>query len=101
MDASNQELGHAQPLPGDANYDSNMLEWISGWRSDVAERTRLANADGSDMQLLIKAHTDACNACKAQNGIEVDPESPPDPPVPACTNTRKCNCTFISRVVVT
>ena len=97
---SGQELGHAQPMPGDADYDSHRSEWVSMWRSDVAERTKVARDDGSDMLLLLKAHIDACDACKAQNGSEIDPNSPPDPPVSGCTNSRGCTCTFVSRLIV-
>jgi hypothetical protein len=38
---SGQELGHAQPMPSDADYDSHRSEWVSMWRSDVAERTKV------------------------------------------------------------
>ena len=86
---------------GDANEDSQRSKWTAEWRRDVAERTRLAKADGSDMRLLVKAHIDACDACKAGNGSDVDPDSPPDPPVSGCTNPRGCMCTFTSKVTMT
>ncbi len=97
---SEQELGHAQPLSSDANHDSYWSDWAAEWRSDVAERTRLARADGTDVRLLIKAHIDACDACKALNGSEADPDSPPTPPVSGCTNERGCLCTFTSKVAI-
>lgn len=100
MAMAEQELGHAQPMPTDSDHDSYWSGWIAEWRGDVAERTRRAIADGSDMHLLIKAHNDACDACKAQNGSAADPDSPPDPPVSGCTNPRGCMCTFTSKVAI-
>ncbi len=100
MTTSDQELGHAQPQPSDPGYETYSSDWTAEWRKDVAERTRRARADGSDMHLLIKAHIDACDACKAQNGTEADPDSPPEPPVSECTSSRGCVCTFTSKVVM-
>jgi len=96
-----QELGHRQPLPGDPDYDSFWRDWIAQWRGDVTERVRRARADGTDMRLLIKAHTDACGTCKARNETEVNPDQVVDPPVSGCTSPRGCQCTFTSRVIVT
>jgi hypothetical protein len=87
-------------MPGDASHDSQRSEWTAAWRGEVAERTRLAKADGSDVRLLVKAHIDACDACKAANGAEADPDSPPDPPVSGCTSPRGCMCTFTSKVAM-
>jgi hypothetical protein len=95
-----QDMGHRQPRPGDSDYDQFWQLWMARWREDVAERARRAREGGSDVRLLIKAHTDACETCKARNGSEVALNQVPDAPVPDCTSQRGCQCTFTSRLVL-
>lgn len=89
------EFGATQPSPGDPGYDSYWFEWMSLWRQERAEVARRAQAEGSYVQLQLKAQWDACEACKARSGEVVDPECAPEPPVNECTNTRACHCTYM------
>lgn len=100
MTTPKQELGHRQPAPGDPDYETFWRNWVVQWRVQVVERTRRVRDDGGDMRLMIKAHTDACDTCKASNASEVTPYEAPDPPVSACTSPRGCQCTFTSKLFI-